>query len=292
MTKTVYGVIIVLLVMGFVGGTVAIAQDDAKGTLEFRANGEDFTRLGFTSKDGWEITVDHFYINMADITAYQTDPPFDGLEADTFSVVSSVSLGEELYWVDLAEGDEEAEPILVDSIEASVGRYNALSWAMLPVEDEENEFSGYSIVLIGTATRDDVTLTFTIKAENEYNYLCGEYVGEQRKGILQTDSTADMEMTFHIDHIFGDGELPMDDDLNIAAPGFDVFASFADEAGVVEVDFAILEESLPEDVFNVIYDIFPTLGHVGEGHCLELLTHAETNEEDTIQATEEPDSAQ
>ena len=43
------------------------------GTLQINANGEDFVRQGFVSKDGWSITFDHVYITLADITAYQTD---------------------------------------------------------------------------------------------------------------------------------------------------------------------------------------------------------------------------
>jgi hypothetical protein len=48
----------------------------ATGTLEFYANGEDFVRQGFVSKDGWSIQFDHVYITLDGIAAYQTDPPY------------------------------------------------------------------------------------------------------------------------------------------------------------------------------------------------------------------------
>ncbi|NOQ17708.1 MAG: DUF4382 domain-containing protein, partial [Dehalococcoidales bacterium] len=56
-------------------------------------------------------------------------------------------------------------------------------------------------------------------------------------------------MTFHFDHIFGDADTPMDDDLNVSALGFDPFADVA-EGGQVDLDMSELH-----------------LGHVGEGHC-------------------------
>ena len=50
-------------------GGVACTQstDVAVGTLELRANGEDFIRQGFTSKDGWQIEFDHVYTNIQDL---------------------------------------------------------------------------------------------------------------------------------------------------------------------------------------------------------------------------------
>ena len=47
------------------------------GTLQFYANGEDFVRQGFVSKDGWSISFDHVYIHLADVAGYQTEPPYD-----------------------------------------------------------------------------------------------------------------------------------------------------------------------------------------------------------------------
>lgn len=47
------------------------------GTLQIRANGEEFAREGFVSKDGWKISFNHVYTNLADITAYQSEPPFN-----------------------------------------------------------------------------------------------------------------------------------------------------------------------------------------------------------------------
>jgi hypothetical protein len=43
----------------------------ATGTLEFFANGEDFIRQPFVSKDGWEIAFTGFYVNIYGPTAVQ-----------------------------------------------------------------------------------------------------------------------------------------------------------------------------------------------------------------------------
>ena len=130
---------------------------------------------------------------------------------------------------------------------------------------------GYSLVVVGTAEKDDQAIAFTIKVEPEYTYTCGEYVGDERKGILQKDGVADLEMTFHFDHIFGDAETPLDDDLNIGAPGFEPFAGAA-EGGTLDADMAGLQAKLSAGDYQTLADVLLTLGHVGEGHC-----HSETD---------------
>src|SRR5690606_37725354 len=96
------------------------------GTLEFRANGEDFVRQGFTSKDGWAISFEHVYVTVSDITAYQTDPPYEPGEGGLRSVTAAGLPGP--YTIDLAAGDDEAEPIFIDQLFPPTGQYNALAW--------------------------------------------------------------------------------------------------------------------------------------------------------------------
>jgi len=147
--------------------------------------------------------------------------------------------------VDLADGDENAPPILVAEVSgAPAGHYNALFWEM--IKASSGPAAGYSLVIIGTAEKDGRSVDFTINSNEECGYSCGEYVGDERRGILEKDGTADLEMTFHFDHIFGDADTPMDDDLNVSAIGFDPFAG----GGQVDLDMAEFH-----------------LGHVGEGHC-------------------------
>ena len=234
-----------------------------KGTLEFYANGEDFVRQGFVSKDGWAITFDHVYVNLTAIKSYQTDPPYDPHSGGKVSAKKEISLPG-THTVDLAEGGEDADPILVGKVDVPAGHFNALYWKM--VKATGGPASGYTLVVIGTAEKEGQTIKFTIKVENEYEYTCGEFVGDERKGIVAQDGVADQEMTFHFDHIFGDAETPMDDELNVGAPGFDVFAAAAG-GGVLDVDMASLKGKLSPDDYKMLEDILPTLGHVGEGHC-------------------------
>ena len=220
--------------------------DDATGKLQFYANGEDFVRQGFVSKDGWSISFDHVYITLSDIAAYQTDPPYDPHEGASIDGKISAGLNN-TYTIDLAEGDEDAPPIQVDEIaEVPVAQYNAISWKM--ARAESGVAAGHSLVIIGTAVKEEQSIDFTINVDEECDYYCGEYVGDERKGILTEGGTTDLEMTFHFDHIFGDGELAADDELNLAAVGFQPFADGADAGTVLNMTEM-------------------HLGHVGEGHC-------------------------
>ena len=91
-------------------------------------------------------------------------------------------------------------------------------------------------------------------------------MGDVRKGMVAAGGTADVEMTFHFDHIFGDAETPVDDDLNVSAVGFEPFASIA-EGGKLDVNMADMQSKLSSEEYQMLVDILPTLGHVGEGHC-------------------------
>jgi hypothetical protein len=236
------------------------------GTLILRANGEDFVRQGFTSKDGWEITFDHVYVSLADITAAQTDPPFDPEAGNTLAAKAEVKV-EGNQVVDLAEGDATAEPILISEVDAPAGRFNALAWRMVPAESGPS--AGYTLWMQGTATQDGETIPFTVKVKEELAFTCGDFVGDDRKGILTAGNTADLEATFHFDHLFGDGGAPAADSINTGALGFDPLFALA-KGGVVDVDSAALQAGLSEADYTTFLSILPSLGHVGEGHCEEV----------------------
>lgn len=236
----------------------------ATGTLQFTANPEDFVRQGFVTKDGWQLAFDHVYVNLANVTAYQAAPPFD---PDKDSAVNAETRVEnvETKTVDLAEGNENAPPILVaEAVDIPAGHYNTISWDMIKAVD--GPAAGFSLVIIGKAVKDGRTINFIIKDENEYGYIGGEYIGDERKGIVTEGGTADIEMTFHFDHIFGDADTPADDELNVGAPGFEPFAALAD-GDTIDVDMAVLKEKMPAEDFARLESMLPTLGHVGEGHC-------------------------
>lgn len=237
------------------------------GKLQIRANGEDFVRQGFQSKDGWAIRFDHLYVTLTDVAAYQTDPPYN---PDTGSKIQATQklLLNELRTVDLAAGDENANPILVhEFIAAPAGRYNALSWRMVKATSEPAK--GYSLVMKGTAMKDGRAIEFAIAIDREYAYTCGEFVGENRKGILSPGGTADLEATFHFDHIFGDGDAPPDDEINTGALGFAPLAALASN-GKLDVKIDDLQQRLSTRDYQTLVETLVSLGHVGEGHCQQF----------------------
>jgi hypothetical protein len=238
------------------------------GTLAFRANGEDFVRQGFVTKDGWQVDFDHVYVHLAEVMAYQTDPPFDPDSDSEIKAEESITLAES-QTVDLAEGGEDAEPILVTDV-ASVptGNYNALSWKMTPADSGPAE--GHTIVMEGTAEKEGQTVDFVMQVDQPYEYRCGEYVGDQRKGILEADKNAEVEATFHFDHIFGDAEAPADDAINTGALGFAPLAALAQD-GTLNVSTSELESQLSPEEYQTLQEALNSLGHVGEGHCEEMM---------------------
>lgn len=244
--------------------SAANSGEVGSGTLVVRANGEDFIRQGFTTKDGWQISFDHVYVNLADVKAYQTNPPYDPSMAEELKAQETVDVASS-QTVDLAAGNENAEPVLVaESQNVPAGRYNAISWRITPAA--EGPAAGYALVMDGTAQKDDQTIDFVIRSAQELAYVCGEYVGDQRKGILADGEQTDLEATFHFDHIFGDGEAPNDDPINTGALGFEPLAALA-ENGQLEADLAQLESSLPAEEYATLEQAMQGLAHVGEGHC-------------------------
>lgn len=260
-TRFVCLTILVILVLSLFS---ACGAKTDTGSLELKANGEDFVREGFVSKDGWHIRFDHVYVTLAEVEAYQTDPPYDPHEAGAPQATATVRL-DGTFTVDLAEGDEQAEPLLVGAVpDAPAGHYNALHWKM--VRADSGPAAGYALVITGAAEKDGQTIQFTVRIEREYEYTCGDYVGDERKGFVSKDGTADLEMTFHFDHVFGDAGTPADDELNVDAPGFAPFAAISRD-GSLDIDLAGLEAELGSTEYQMLVEILPTLGHVGEGHC-------------------------
>ena len=245
--------------------TAAINNSEDLGELALRANGEDFVRQGFVTKDGWQIDFDHLYVNLSEMTVYQSDPPFDPEADEQITAATTVGIDEPIT-IDLAAGDETAEPVLVETLEAPAGRYNALSWKMTPAVTGPAE--GYSLVMQGQASKASEVVNFTLKLEPTLGFVCGDYVGDERKGILAANDKADLEATFHFDHLFGDGDAPADDAINTEALGFDPLAAIA-EGDTLNVDSSDLQSRLSSEEYELLMGILPSLGHVGEGHCQE-----------------------
>ena len=161
--------------------------------------------------------------------------------------------------IDLAAGDD-AQTIVVTSTEAPEGFYNALSWKMQPTEDAL--LPDQTIVLQGKAVKARRNVNFLLGFRIPLTYFCGEFVGEERKEMLQSGKSAEVEMTFHFDHIFGDGELAPDDSLNQTALGFQPLADLA-QGDNLKLDWQGLQENLSPDNYQRLTDAIVGLGHVG-----------------------------
>ncbi len=248
--------------------TSTVANNQGEATLNLVANGEDFVRQGFVTKDGWTMNFARLDVNLSDVTAYQIEGAFEpkeGDKLDTLEYSEKVSLLDTPKVVDLAEGEADAEPIMVTNAEVTPGFYNAVAWK-IDIAEAESPLAGKTMVLQGTASKDEQVINFDISLNRPIQYLCGEYVGDERKGIIQAGETGELETTFHFDHIFGDRETSPDDALNVDALGFEPLAKLASSDSLT-IDDAILEQQLsPEDQEKLTKAVIG-LGHVGEGHC-------------------------
>lgn len=247
--------------------TIETAATDETGILKLVANGEDFVRQGFITKDGWQITFDNVFVTLADVIAYQTDPPYNPDSDKAIASKTKVFLLEGDKIIDLAEGDINADPLVITEVKAPTGMYNALAWKV--VQSDNGESEDQAILLKGKAEKEGKILEFAIAFDKELNYSCGEFVGDERKGIVKDSATAEMETTFHFDHIFGDAEAPTDDAINTDSIGFDPFIPFAKD-GKITVDLATLKENLDPTTYQTLEKAIAGLGHVGEGHCKKM----------------------
>lgn len=216
------------------------------GSLQFFASGEELATDGFQApeltRDGWAVEFRHIYVTLDGITGYRSEPPFDPHTSETVQALEQVRVAG-VRTIDLvAEADEESRVLVAES-PAGPGHYNAISWRM--VAAGEGPAAGTSMLLIGTATQGDRNVPFQIAAADEVTYLCGEYVGDERKGFVQKGETGDLEITFHLDHIFGRADKDPDDPINIEAPGFAPFSTGPSVIALGELH----------------------VGHAGEGHC-------------------------
>ncbi|MEM9274886.1 MAG: DUF4382 domain-containing protein [Cyanobacteria bacterium P01_F01_bin.143] len=237
---------------------------DNKGNVLLVANGEDFVRQGFLAKDGWQIEFDRLDVSVSEVIAYQVDSDLQANLATNLQSQSQVTILDKTQTIDLAAGDSNAAPITVNTKEVPTGLYNALSWEMKPTKD--GLLPDQTIILQGKAVKDQRTVNFLIGFNLPLTYYCGEFVGDERKGIVQPRKDAELEMTFHFDHIFGDGESSPDDSINQIALGFQPLADLAPD-GNLKLDWQGLQENLAADDYQLLKDAIVGLGHVGEGHC-------------------------
>lgn len=243
--------------------TISGCTREEQGTLNFKTNGEDFIKNGFVTKDGWTMDFDEVLLSLDNVSAYILETPYDAFsETDIDSSGYYVSLDNPVISDLTLDGDDS----IIASVNTVTGHYNAISWDMVKMTD--GDFKGYSLVLVGTAKKDDLTVPFTIKFTDELNFQGGEFIGESRNGFISSDSSGEIEMTYHIDHMFGDYDLDENDSLNTGALGFEPFynAYISLNLTTFDLDSLAMENSFSSEDLEKLNDIMYSLGHVGEGH--------------------------
>ena len=235
------------------------------GHLNLTVNGESFVQDGLISRDGWAIAFEHVYVTISDVVASQqqeTGAKTDETEPLTVAFASSP------LTIDLVTPKGESTVIVVERQRGPAGYYNTLDWSMVPaiVSEAETDSNQPGLRLLGQATKDNQTIEFDLSLEPAYRYTCGAFIGDTRKGIVPEDGSGDVEITLHLDHVFGDGTVPADDEVNQESLGFDPFVAIAQDSPL-SLDRDALKTYLSAPDYARLANALLGIGHVGEGHC-------------------------
>lgn len=246
-----------------VQNTPNLALTGEIGTVKFQANGADFVRKGLVSKDGWAIKFDHVYVNFVDAMAYQADPPYNPETGTQLNAKTTISLVVKKT-VDLAAGDETEKPIIVNEVPAPAGKYNGISWNLK--KGIEGAIADQVMVIEGVATKGGQEVPFVLKFDREMQFICGDYVGAETKGVLSPGGTTNLEATFHFDYLFGDEKTKATEEINTKALGFEPLAALA-ENGQLVADLSTLKQKLSGADYQKLIEILSNIAKVGEGDC-------------------------
>ena len=229
--------------------------------LDVMVNGEAFAEEGMVSKDGWEISFDQVTVMVGEVTVSGVPANADPDQGDLVEVPWSLEGGSEaaevppgFVAVSLQDG-----PVKLGPQEVPVGTYNQVQW-------QWGADATAAIALKGTAVQGDQSIPFNLRFPGEFQANCGDYVGDERKGIVTADSGGEVELTLHLDHMFGDGDSPPNDEINTKSFGFNPFLETASEEGIV-VTPATWESWGTPALRQSLKDVLISMPHVGEGHC-------------------------
>lgn len=218
-------------------------------------NGETFAQEGMVSKDDWQISFQEIAVTLGSVTALGEAAPDEGgdevLEASW--PLKEGEAAKEFVTVTLHEG-----PAQLGAQEVPVGNYNQVKWQWGGSEA--------AIAMKGTAVKGDQTIEFDMALPGTFQVACGDYVGDERKGIVTADSEGEVELTLHLDHLFGDGESPPSAEINTKSLGFDPFAATAEE-GKLSLAAADADTWATPQLRQLLQEVLMSMPHVGEGHC-------------------------
>lgn len=254
-------VLIAVFLYMIIGGCSERAIEE-KGDLAFVASGESLIKDGFTSCDGFKLSFTHVYVSVDKVKAYMTSKPDSIKNGAKFEYSEMVDFKGKKT-VDLLALDYNEKASLVGlNREVKTGIYNAVSWDIVKSDDEK--MKGNSIVLIGKASKNGITTPFEIRFDVENSVYAGEYIGDERKGIVLKNKQSDLEMTYHFDHLFGISKG--DDSVNKDAFGFEKFMDLKD-GSKIDIELKDIKGKISEEDYSRLIRNVYSLAHVGEGHC-------------------------
>lgn len=240
-----------ILLLVVLVSAITIGCSKKTGNILFTANGEEFVVDGLISKEGWQIQFSSLLINIDSPEAYNPNHP----------ELKALLKGHHL--INLKRGTTEKPEVSVAILpDVQTGNYQSLRFSLKQIES--GEYAGFSIVLKGNAEKEDEKIPFEIKLDEELTFDGLEgYVGDSIKGILKAGKTADVEMTFHFDHLFGNIEMGADDHVNSGSPGFEFFLPYIKDNKIDVTQ----DQTKSNPQYDKLIQSIETLGHLGEGHC-------------------------
>jgi hypothetical protein len=237
--------------MLFISMILSVSCQQSGKSIKVFASAEEIANSGFTTVDGWDITISSLLVSLSDITLIDAD----GVETGS----------QDNFVTELINQDESLLVPVTEITGLKGDNYPGIGFSI--TQSDVEPMDGHSMVITGIAEQGDVEQPFIIQIDNQINWKCTEgYVGDVLKGYISDSGSGEHEITFHIDHIFGDSELDEESHVNTAAVGFSFFLpGLIENDGVVNSSY--LEKTSSEEDFMKFTKTVSNLGHSGEGHA-------------------------
>lgn len=214
-------------VLGLFLGCTSEAAGAAPGTLQFKAHGGELVAKGFVgsklTKDGWSLSFTHVFVTLADITAHRQKPVAAAGDQGEKSVLPAVHQAGP-YTIDLTTSGSAGLPV-GKPVTAPAGHYSAVSWRLAPAES--GPAAGYSLFLIGRAEKGSRWHYFSFGSKDRLAYRCEEPAdtSTDRRVFLAPGDRTKLDITFHLDRLFGRADQDAATPLNQEAKGFGPLAN-------------------------------------------------------------------